>query len=150
MGGGGILFLNHVRDVGSGSLACTVEEVLASLDNFSSGRQRAILGRRGELIDTKSGRANGVDGDLGDDQVSVEKVFMLADRCNPAESDRIAATGQGALPESLLPEGVLEGLVILSCRRGVWIGGVLRQSKHGQKKEREDEKWFHDFPSVMW
>ena len=72
VGGGGVLFLNHVLDVDSSSLTCTVEEVLASLDDLSAGRQGAILSGRSDLIDAHGRGANGVDVDLGNDQVSVE------------------------------------------------------------------------------
>ena len=72
---------------------------------------------------------------------------MLADRCNPAQRYRVAATRQGSLPEPFFSGRVPEGLVILSSRRGVWIGGVLSQSDHGHKK-REKQQCFHDFPSV--
>lgn len=93
VGGERVGFVDHVVGVGSGALADAVEELLATFDNLFGSLEIRALGGRGDLVDPHGGVTDRIDDDLGDDEVSVEEVFVLADRDDLAERDQVAAAG---------------------------------------------------------
>ena len=140
VGSGGILFLDHVGDIGSGTLACPVEEIPAALHDLPPGGKGSVLCGWSNLIDPENAGADCVDGDFGDDQVAIEKILVLANGADPVQGHHVAAPGEGALPESLLRKRIIVGFVVLSIRGGVRIGSILRHGEHGHGEEEEDGK----------
>ena len=140
MGSGRVLFLDHVGDIGSGTLACPVEEILAALHDLSSSGKGSILCGWSDLIDPENAGADGVDSDFGDDQVSIEKILVLADGTDPVQGHHVTATGKGPLPEPFLRDRVIVRLVALSGRGGVRIGSILRHGEQGHGEEEEGGK----------
>ena len=136
--------MDHVGHVGSGALTSPVQQVLAAFHDLATGGERAVLGGGSDLIDPQSGGAEGVDCDLGDDQVAVEEIFVLADGGDAAESHQVAATGQGALPETFLCQGIVERLPVLAGGSAIGVGSVLGSGEQGHDEESEDGQCFHD------
>lgn len=86
--------------------------------DFLNGGGTGFFGCGSDLVDAAEGVADGVDGDLGDDEVAVEEVLVAGDVGDSVQGDHVVSVGEGELPEAGAVFGVGVGGAVVGLPPG--------------------------------